>query len=648
MKPDVLPEQQNEARDPRVGNDLFLHNMRALWRQDPQLAMHVDAVDDDERLELERTLSGHWTVRVPTPAGKRTYLHSRYRPIEEAEKLAKSVILEDKHCFVVLGFGLGYHVRALYERLRGDALIICTEPSIRLLSTALSCVDLADVIGSGRLVVLTDENKVRLHERLRPHSALIMLGAQFVRHAPSLQVAGDVHNGICSMITEFVTYSRMSLMTLVTNSKITCQNIAMNLVHYVTTPSIDVLHERFARCPAVIISAGPSLRKNIDRLAGLKGRAVLCAVQTTLKLLMERGIVPDFVTSLDFHEMSRKFYEGVDGLEQVHLVAEPKATWHVLDRYAGPISLLGSDWAALLLGERLGRRSGLKAGATVAHLAFYLAVFMGCDPIIFVGQDLAFTGHVFYVPGVEIHGAWRSEINRFNTMEMKEWERVVRNRPILRKVQGQDGRELYSDELLFTYLEQFEKDIAAVPVKVINATEGGARIRGTEPMTLEDAIARYCQKPIEPERFDYLTTSRWRDHALLGPAGAELSRRLEEIEDIKDLCEELLTLLNELKGLTDDPARFNQRLVRVDELRTKVQYNTRGYRIINAACQLIEFRRFSADRRISTFDGSDVERAKRQLDRDIEFITGVRDGADEVAPFLRDSLRRIARAEEGS
>jgi hypothetical protein len=134
---------------------------------------------------------------------------------------------------------------------------------------------------------------------------------------------------------------------------------------------------------------------------------------------MVRGIVPDFITTLDFHEMSRKFFEQVGDLSRTHLVAEPKAAWRVLDEYPGPMSLLDNAWARLILGEELGARGGLPAGATVAHLAFYLAVYLGCDPIVFVGQDLAFTGHVFYTPGVEIHRAWRSEINRFQSLEHK-------------------------------------------------------------------------------------------------------------------------------------------------------------------------------------------------------------------------------------
>ena len=56
-----------------------------------------------------------------------------------------------------------------------------------------------------------------------------------------------------------------------------------------------------------------------------------------------------------------------------------------------------------------------------------------------------------------------------------KWDRIVRGRPILRQVAGHDGQPLFSDDLLCTYREQFEKDISAVGRRVINATEGGAQ-----------------------------------------------------------------------------------------------------------------------------------------------------------------------------
>lgn len=622
--------------------------MRHLWRLDARNALLIDAVLDEQRYPVESTRSGDWTVRVPPhvsptvgEGGMGPFLHSRYDPAAEAEKWAAAVDVESAFCFVVAGFGLGYHIAALHRRLQGDSFLICTEPDVRMVSTALSCVELSELLSSGKFVLLLDDDKNSLHSRLQPFSTLMMLGMQFVRHA-ARRTAGAAHEPINRALTEFVTYTRMSLTTLMANSLITCRNIAMNLRHYVATSPIDHLRDRFAGNPGIVVSAGPSLSRNIDQLGELKGRAVLCAVQTAVRPLMIRGIAPDFITTLDFHEMSKKFFEEVGDLSRTHLIAEPKAAWKVLDEYPGPMSLLDNAWARLILGEELGARGGLPAGATVAHLAFYLAVYLGCDPIIFVGQDLAFTGHVFYTPGVEIHRAWRSELNRFQSLEHKEWERIVRNRPILRKVPGQNGETLYSDELLFTYLEQFEKDIAGCGRTVINATQGGAVIRGTQPMSLRDASSRFCQHPIDPGRFVRHGSVGMVSSKRLNQAETEVRQRIEELENVVKVTDELQLLLDELDKLVDVPDRFNQRLIRVDELRAKIYRESRAYQIVNAASQWAEFRRFSADRRIELAPGTSTERARKQITRDKEFMTGVREGALEVAEILKSSLERMS------
>ncbi len=620
-----------------TANELFVRNMRHLWRLDARSACVIDAVRDDQRYPVEPSKSGDWTVRATGGA----YLHSRHDPVAEAEQWAAAVDVEGAFCFVVAGFGLGYHVAALHRRLQGDAFLICTEPDVRMISTALSSVDLTDLLSSGKFVLFLDDDKNALHANLQPFGTLMMLGMQFVRHTSS-RSGGAGHEPINRALTEFVTFTRMSLTTLMANSLITCRNIAMNLNHYVSTPPIDHLRDRFAGNTAIVVSAGPSLSRNIDQLAGLKGRAVICAVQTAVRPLMTRGFVPDFITTLDFHEMSRKFFEAVGDLSQAHLIAEPKAAWRVLDEYPGPMSLLDNAWARLILGEELGARGGLPAGATVAHLAFYLAVYLGCDPIIFVGQDLAFTGHVFYTPGVEIHRAWRSEINRFQSLEHKEWERIVRNRPILRRVPGVKGETLYTDELLFTYLEQFEKDVAGSGRMVINATEGGAVIRGMQSMTLREAADKYCAKPIEARRFVQSESFGVSRNGRLQQAGFEVRRRIDELENVVKVADELQQLLAELEKLVDHPDRFNQRLIRVDELRAKIYRESRTYQIVNAASQLAEFRRFSADRRIELSPGTGAERAQKQIARDKEFMCGVREGALEVAEILKASLARIA------
>ena len=69
-------------------------------------------------------------------------------------------------------------------------------------------------------------------------------------------------------------------------------------------------------------------------------------------------------------------------------------------------------------------KARLPGGSTVAHLAYYLAEHLGCDPIIFVGQDLGFTDGLYYLPGTSYEDVWRPELGRFCTMEMKNWEQL--------------------------------------------------------------------------------------------------------------------------------------------------------------------------------------------------------------------------------
>ena len=625
-------------------NPVFLKNMAALWRTDSRLAQRIDDLPPDAGVEVLPSKSGPMTARMNTDDGRPIFLHSRYDPLKEAETFADAAEVEDRSCLLVSGFGLGHHVNALFKRTHGDAAMVILEPSLELIKSALEHVDLSAPLGSARVFFLCEPDQHQVHERLNAFGARTMLGTHFLTHQPSQQVAGAFHQTMRAALTDYLAYSKLSLQTLVQNARITNTNVADNLVTYVTTPPIDLVKNRYAGFPAIVVAAGPSLVNNIDLLAQAKGRAVIIAVQTTFKTLLARSSVPDFVTSLDYAEISRRFFEGVDDFHSVHLIAEPKATCGVVDAFGGPVSLLDNEFARLCLGPRLGLRDGLKAGATVAHLALYLAEYLGCDPVAFVGQDLAFTNGVFYTPGVEVHNSWRPEMNRFYSIETKEWERVVRHRKHLRKAKDIHGQEIYTDEQLFTYLQQFESDFAATPVRIIDATEGGIRKAHTTPMTLARFLEHHCQKPIPPERLAYRTQTVWRDPTRLQPAGQALLERIEEVAGLRELCQQMLAVLGKLKGLVDRPAEFNRTIVRVDELRSAVQRQDRIYGMVTMVSQMAEFRRFAADQKLSSDKSVGVKRVLGQLNRDVEFVNALIQGTDELTTILTGALQRIDRA----
>lgn len=109
-------------------NDRYLCNMSALWRADPQLASLINDVPDERRPALTETRSGKWTASVPTANGNRCFLHSRYDPVAEADQPAAAQVRSDCYCYVVLGFGLGYQVRSLFDALVGESILVVWQP----------------------------------------------------------------------------------------------------------------------------------------------------------------------------------------------------------------------------------------------------------------------------------------------------------------------------------------------------------------------------------------------------------------------------------------------------------------------------------------------------------------------------------------
>ena len=311
----------------------------------------------------------------------------------------RSISASTSH-FTSTGSGSGI-ISSCSSSAGGEAVFFVFEPDLLLLRTAFEHRDLSRLIESNRVHFFTQPDKADLLTRLTPHTAMLSLGVATIVHPPSLQVAAEFHRQIQQWIGEFAR-ARTSLNTLLLNSARTLENIARNIGWYAAAPSLQRLRDRFKGRPAIVVSAGPSLRKNKHLLKDLQDRAVIVAVQTTFQPLLQMGVEPHFVTSLDYHEICTRFFENLPDLGRpirTELVAEPKAT----ARFSGSTPARFRCWATSTpraCSASCARPSpSCPAGATVAHLAYYLAEFLGCDPIIFIGQDLGFGDGLCYAPG---------------------------------------------------------------------------------------------------------------------------------------------------------------------------------------------------------------------------------------------------------
>jgi hypothetical protein len=616
----------------------YLKNMAALWAIEPKLAREIESLPvPDQVYEIERSKAGPATAKLATPQGRPLYLHSRYQPMEDANRLVDSLDPSEAGAFYVQGFGLGYHVERLFDRCGDDTLICIFEPDLHLLKLAFEQRDLTRVIESRRVMWFWRPDKGELFTRLTPWQPSITLGFERVVHPPSLQLQPEFHQQMHTFAEELKAYAKTTVATLILNGKRTAENIARNLPWYVATPSLSRLKDLHKGSPAIVVSAGPSLRKNKHLLKDVQGRAVIIAVQTTLQPLLELGVEPHFVTSLDYHDISTRFWEKLPKTLRTELVAEPKASSAIFDLNPGPLSLLGNDFAENLLCEMKLNKTRLPSGATVAHLAYYLAEHVGCDPIIFIGQDLGFSDGLCYTPGTSYEDVWRPELGRFCTVEMKQWEQIVRDRGILRQVPDHQGRPMYTEERLFTYLQHFERDFARTKTRIIDATEGGVLKRGAASMRLCDAIAEYCIHPLAPSWLSH-PGLRW---GVLSECGPSLRNRRDEAGQIEQISLETLPLLEEVRDHLDDQPRVNRAIAKIDVLRAQIAQLGMCYGLIMQLTQDSELDRFRADSKISSSKLEGAERQRQQVQRDIANVRSVIDAAQRFQQLMDETIARV-------
>lgn len=616
----------------------YLKNLAALWAAEPKLAREIEALKpEDDRYQIESSKSGVDTIKVQTTDGRWLYLHSRYQPVEEANLLVDAIKTDEMVAVYVQGFGLGYHIKRLIDRCGDETLVCIFEPDLRMLQLALEREDFTRLIESGRVMWFWRADKAELFNKLTPWQPSITLGFERIAHSAAMQLDPQFHEQMHTWVEEFKAYAQTTVTTLVLNGKRTAENVARNLPWYVATPGLSRLQNRYKGTPAIIVSAGPSLRKNKHLLKDAAGKAVIVAVQTTLQPLLEMGIEPHFVTSLDYHDISTRFWEKLPPTLKTELVAEPKASSAIFELNPGPLSLLGNDFAENLLSELQLKKPKLPSGATVAHLAYYVAEHLGCDPIIFIGQDLGFSDGLCYTPGTSYEDVWRPELGRFCTIEMKQWEQITRDRNILRKIPDQQGRPMYTEERLFTYLQHFERDFAKSKSLIIDATEGGALKRGMTPMTLASAIDQFCRNPIAVSRSEH-PGLRW---DLLIECKSSLENRRHEAEQIQQISEETLPLLEEVRDHLVDQTRVNRAIAKIDVLRGKMIELGNCYQLIMQLTQRSELERFKADRKISASKVDGIQRQRRQVERDIDNVRHVVDAARAFQKLMDDTIDHV-------
>jgi len=475
----------------------FEKNLAILARKQPDLAQALRECPD-ERTKVLPARSGSPTLSYQAPGSEAVLLHSKYDPVREARQFADGVELGDADYLVLLGFGLGYGLEALTERVKGDsARVFIVESDLQILQAAFVARDLSSLLSKPAIHFawppIGEALASQWDDFFDPVAAK---GNAFIRHPPSLVIDPDFFKAVIENIQSKTFQIFTDINTLVAMAQSFLDNFVANLPLALPAPGVSVLKGQFPQIPAIIVSAGPSLDKNIQDLRMAGDRALILASDTVIKPLLTAGVQPHFVLSGDPSYVNYLHLQNAP-VEKTYLVADSTAYHKTLETFEDRILICTFEDSSIHgLSSLLSSKGVLRAWGSVATMCLDFALHLGCNPIIFIGQDLAHSDGRTYCAGLH----WE-EKQFCGVQHPDEWtDRWQRTRAAKKTIPTEDifGQPAESTDKLMAYWNWFAGELEKHPdTRFINATEGGVLRENVDIMSLSETLHRYCVRSLD-------------------------------------------------------------------------------------------------------------------------------------------------------
>ena len=366
-----------------------------------------------------------------------------------------------------------------------DVMVISAPPSDAIISKAID--------RGQRHIVIFDHHKCINEGEFGHHSTANIVVCQTITDVEiafaKLQTpAEQIITVPCSLDSKFVTETKSQLAEAIQKGKRNriantttanrfgaywSKNLLQNLPLIAKAHNIHHLSVKGVK-DAVIVASGPSLNKNVHRLAAIQDQVFIVAALRSLQTLHDANIKPDLVIQLDAEDdqIAKEFSTKLDIEIENFLVELTVNPWFLKTNAKNFIWSYPSIFGDI--GEHFGVAPTPFDAPSVAIYGLTLCYLLGFESLCFVGQDLASSDRSQYAKGATSLLPAHNDISTFNI-----------------EIDGFYGdkvmtRSAYHSQLLRCEHIAAELNLNAPHIRLVNATEGGAYINGFEHVSLAD------------------------------------------------------------------------------------------------------------------------------------------------------------------
>lgn len=435
---------------------------------------------EEKIVNIEESKSGKPTLFFEKD-GIKKYVHSKYDPIEDAKNWVKDNI-DDKDTnrdYIIFGGGLLYSVYELLNKSPNSKIFVI-EPSLEVSGFLTSGNALySELLANPRFSYFSYSDRSDFASILSDLLDGFNLSSIKFINLPQYDVFfEEMYSIVIKLLKDKVLQVEMDRTTQQRFVLNHMENLLSNVFVARNAIFSEQFKDKFKGKKAIIVSAGPSLEKNVDQLKGNEDKYIIISGGRTLPSLLDRGIEPHFAVSLDPSYANFKLIEN--NLDAgVPIVLSMLVNKNIAGRYKGEKIFFNNSGVINFDKYFFGRKiDSLPVAGTVATMQLSFAIYLGCDEVAFIGQDLALSDGKLHADIARTTFEKENNINNLPEESLKDFV----------KVEGSVDKYVYTTYSLYTFARHFEEIIEMYKskAKFYDCTEGGAKIEGTEVMLLSD------------------------------------------------------------------------------------------------------------------------------------------------------------------
>lgn len=463
-------------------------NLEAIRKKYPKLYQKLTNVKDTGRYKLIKPNASGYPNILDTQTNK--LLYDNANPMKDVFESVKDRKIKVPNFAVFLGAGMFYTIKSYVDiyinQKVSEFVMYIIEKDLELFKAVIKHVNLVNIINHNNCILDIGSEPFEIHMNMtnmftRTSAKSYLKAINFIEDVGPFVIHKDYYLNCMKAIREASKDVLTHYGNCPNDSLIGIDNTFVNIDEIVKWPGIKDLKDKFKGKPGVVVSTGPSLSKNIDLLKGLENKAVIACPDASMQVMKSHGLKPHLVTSLERVPNSAKLFDNIDENDAKDVYFSGVPVLHPLTYKNWPGERI-VVYRAFATFEWLDVDKGVvDIGPSAGNMAFELLEYLGCDPIILIGQDLAFSDD----------DKTHAKGSRFGEKE----ERPVYKQTLM--VPGNYKPEVKTIRVWETFRRAYVRAVNRTNSKVINATEGGAKIEGTELMTFQEAINQYINKDVD-------------------------------------------------------------------------------------------------------------------------------------------------------